>query len=71
MFKSIAQFFNAFFAIASATERLAVSVDNLAQIGQAHTVSLKKETLSDLNVNDDELKLMSERNPKAPAQESK
>ena len=61
MFKSIAQFFNAFFAIASTVERVAISVDNVAKVGQAHSANLLKETLSDLSVTEDELKLMSQK----------
>ena len=59
MFAMFGQFFRAFFAIASTTERVAVSLDNLAMVAQAHTVSMKKEALSDLNVSEEELALMS------------
>ena len=59
MFQSIGQLFKALFAVASTVERVAVSLDNVAKVGQAHSVNLLKETLTDLDVSEEDLALMS------------
>ena len=67
MFQSLGQLFSALFAVAATVERVAVSVDNIAKVGQAHSAHLLKETMEDLGINDDDLKLYSEKETEAEA----
>ena len=64
MFQAIGKVFQALFATASVVERVAVSADNLAKVGQAHTTSMLNETLKDLGISEEDLSLDSETKPK-------
>lgn len=61
MLKAIGQIFNAIYAAASTAERVMVSVDNVAKVGQAHSAKLLKSTMEDLDITESDLELTGER----------